>query len=323
MGSKLHHVIEVKQFRERELLDEIFSLAGEMEIQARLVADKKQACLVGEYGKLALTSRRKILATLFYEPSTRTRLSFESAMLRLGGEVITTENAPAFSSVTKGESLVDTIRVIGAYADVIVLRHYEEGSSKIASEVSPVPIINAGDGAGQHPTQALLDIYTIQKELGRIDDLKIGLVGDLLYGRTVHSLTYLLAQQEGIKLYFVSPEEIRMPRDIIHYLEEERKVSFEETTDLKEIASKVDVLYVTRIQKERFRNVEDYNRLKGVYLIDNELLSLMKKDARILHPLPRVDEIAIEVDEDPRAAYFRQVDNGLYLRMALLKMILD
>jgi len=314
LGTKLHHLIEVKQFKERNLLEEIFSLAKEMEL-----ADKK-----GDYSKISLSHipRKKILASLFYEPSTRTRLSFESAMLRLGGEVITTENAPTFSSVTKGESLIDTIRVTSSYADVIVLRHYEEGSSKIASEVSSVPIINAGDGTGQHPTQTLLDIYTIQKELGRTDNLEIGLVGDLLYGRTVHSLTYLLAQQQGIKFYFVSPEEIKMPRDIIHYLEEEQKVPFEETTDLKEVASKVDILYVTRIQKERFRNVEDYNRMKGVYVIDKKILSLMKETARILHPLPRVDEIAIEVDNDPRATYFRQVENGLYVRMALLKMIL-
>lgn len=315
MGSKIHHIIEVKQFKSRELLEEIFSLAREME-----VADKS-----GDYGHLALsqTPRKKILSTIFYEPSTRTRLSFESAMIRLGGDVISTEDAPVFSSVTKGESLVDTIRVIASYADVIVLRHYEEGSSKIAAEVSPVPIINAGDGTGQHPTQALLDMFTIQKELGRIDNLEVGLVGDLLYGRTVHSLAYLLAQQQGIKLYFISPEEIKMPRDVISYLEEEQKVSFEETTDLKEVASKVDILYVTRIQKERFRNVEDYTKMKGVYVIDNEILSLMKTEARIMHPLPRVDEIALEVDIDPRAAYFRQVDNGLYVRMALLKMILD
>lgn len=313
--TNLHHIIEVKQFKDRSLLEEIFALAQKMEL-----ADEK-----GDYSQVTLSQmpRKKILATLFYEPSTRTRLSFESAMLRLGGEVITTEDAPAFSSVIKGESLVDTIRVTSSYADVIVLRHYEEGSSKIASEVSSVPIINAGDGTGQHPTQALLDLFTIQKELGRIDNLKVGLVGDLLYGRTVHSLTYLLAQQQGIKFYFVSPEEIKMPRDIIYYLEEEQEVDFEETTDLKEVASKVDILYVTRIQKERFRNVEDYNRMKGVYLIDKEILSLMKKEARIMHPLPRVDEIAIEVDKDPRAAYFRQVNNGLYVRMALLKMILE
>jgi len=315
LGTKLHHVIEVKEFKDKHLLEEIFSLAREMEL-----ADKK-----GDYSKVSLPQipRKKILATLFYEPSTRTRLSFESAMIRLGGEVITTEHAPTFSSVTKGESLIDTIRVTSSYADVIVLRHYEEGSSKIAAEVSSVPIINAGDGTGQHPTQTLLDMYTIQKELGRIDNLEVGLVGDLLYGRTVHSLAYLLAQQQDIKLYFISPEEIKMPRDIIHYLEEEQKVPFEEMTDLKEVASKVDIFYITRIQKERFRNIEDYNRMKGVYVIDEEILSLMKKEARILHPLPRVDEIAIEVDNDPRAAYFRQVDNGLYIRMALLKMILD
>lgn len=315
MVTKLHHIIEVKQFKDRALLEEIFSLAREMER-----ADKK-----GDYSKVSLsqTSRKKILATLFYEPSTRTRLSFESAMIRLGGEIISTEDAPVFSSVTKGESLIDTIRVTSSYADAIVLRHYEEGSSKTASEVSSVPIINAGDGTGQHPTQALLDMYTIQKELGKIDNLEIGLVGDLLYGRTVHSLTYLLAQQQGIKFYFVSPEEIKMPRDIIHYLEKKPKVSFEETTDLKEVARKVDILYVTRIQKERFRNIEEYNRMKGVYVIDEEIASLMKKEARIMHPLPRLDEITLEVDKNPRAAYFRQVNNGLYLRMALLKMILD
>ncbi|MEW6607520.1 MAG: aspartate carbamoyltransferase [bacterium] len=315
MATKLHHLIEVKQFKDKELLEEIFKLASEMEMADR----------TGKYDRLFLPQipRKKILATLFYEPSTRTRLSFESAMMRLGGEVITTEEARVFSSVTKGESLVDTIRVIGTYADVIVLRHYEEGSSKIAAQVSSVPIINAGDGTGQHPTQALLDMFTIQKELGRIDNLKVGLVGDLLYGRTVHSLTYLLAHQHGVKLYFISPEEIKMPRDIINYLEDEMKIPFEEITDLKEVVSDIDVLYVTRIQKERFRNIEDYNKMKGVYVIDKEILSLMKKDARILHPLPRVDEVAIEVDEDPRAAYFRQVENGLYLRMALLKMILD
>ncbi|MEW6619072.1 MAG: aspartate carbamoyltransferase [bacterium] len=315
MATKLHHLIEVKQFKDKELLEEIFKLASEMEMADR----------TGKYDRLFLPQipRKKILATLFYEPSTRTRLSFESAMMRLGGEVITTEEARVFSSVTKGESLVDTIRVIGTYADVIVLRHYEEGSSKIAAQVSSVPIINAGDGTGQHPTQALLDMFTIQKELGRIDNLKVGLVGDLLYGRTVHSLTYLLAHQQGVKLYFISPEEIRMPRNIINYLEDEMKIPFEEITDLKEVVSDIDVLYVTRIQKERFRNIEDYNKMKGVYVIDKEILSLMKKDARILHPLPRVDEVAIEVDEDPRAAYFRQVENGLYLRMALLKMILD
>jgi aspartate carbamoyltransferase catalytic subunit len=313
--AKLNHIIEVQQFKDRKLLEEIFSLAKKMEL-----AEKR-----GNYNKLTLSQkpRKKILATLFYEPSTRTRLSFESAMIKLGGEVISTENASSFSSVAKGESLIDTIRTISFYADIIVLRHYQEGSSKIAAKVSKVPIINAGDGTGQHPTQALLDLYTIKKELGRIDNLKVGLVGDLLYGRTVHSLVYLLSQQKGIKFYFISPEKIKMPRNIINYLKEKKKISFEETTDLKKVAPKVDILYVTRIQKERFRNIEDYNRLRGSYLIDKNILSLMKKEAKILHPLPRVDEISVEVDKDPRAIYFKQVNNGLYLRMALLKMILD
>lgn len=321
MNSKIHHILEVKQFKERMLLEKVFFMSKEMEDIEKIGNNSDY----DRYDRLSLSQspRKKILATLFYEPSTRTRLSFESAMLRLGGEVIGTEDARVFSSMTKGETLLDTIRVIGSYADVIVLRHYEEGSSKRATEISSVPIINAGDGTGQHPTQTLVDIYTIQKELGRIDHLNVGLVGDLLYGRTVHSLTYLLSQQQGITLYFVSPEEIRMPRDIIHYLEDETDVKFEETIDLKEVASMVDILYVTRIQKERFRNVQDYNRLKGAYILDKEILSLMKKESRIMHPLPRVDEIPVEIDFDPRAAYFRQAHNGLFVRMALLKMILD
>lgn len=321
MNSKIHHILEVKQFKERMLLEEVFFMSKEMEDLEKIGNNSNN----DRYARLSLpqSPRKKILATLFYEPSTRTRLSFESAMLRLGGEIIGTEDARVFSSMTKGETLLDTIRVIGSYADVIVLRHYEEGSSKRAAKISSVPIINAGDGTGQHPTQTLVDIYTIQKELGRIDHLNVGLVGDLLYGRTVHSLTYLLSQQQGIKLYFVSPEEIGMPRDIIHYLEDETDVKFEKTTDLKEVASMVDILYVTRIQKERFRNAQDYNKLKGAYVLDKEILSLMKKGSRIMHPLPRVDEIPVEIDLDPRAAYFRQAHNGLFVRMALLKMILD
>jgi aspartate carbamoyltransferase catalytic subunit len=309
---KLTHIIEVQQFKSKELLDEIFLLAFQME----RLDEKCDTSLL-----LPSSPRKKILATLFYEPSTRTRLSFESAMKRLGGEVISTEDAPHFSSVVKGESLTDTIRVIGMFADAIVLRHHEEGSAKRAAEISPVPIINAGDGTGQHPTQALLDLYTIKKELGRTDGLVVGFVGDLLYSRTVHSLVYLLAHQQDITFFFVSPEEIKMPRDIIRYLKE-KGADFSETESLVNVIEDVDLLYVTRIQKERFRSTEAYERVKDYYVVDKKMLSMMKPSARILHPLPRVAEIAEEVDKDYRAAYFRQADNGLYIRMALLKMIL-
>jgi len=304
------HIIEIQQFKDKSLLSEIFELAERMEV----LEETNDAGLL-------LSGRKKLLATLFYEPSTRTRLSFEAAMKRLGGDVISTEDAPHFSSMVKGESLTDTIRVIGGFADIIILRHYEEGSAKKASLVSPVPIINAGDGAGQHPTQALLDLWTIKKELGRINNLKIGLLGDLLYSRTIHSLTWLLAQQENIELYLISPEELQMPKELISYLNE-KGISFKENCNLYNVAGELDVLYVTRVQRERFRNYESYERVKDSYVVDKKILSLMKEDAKILHPLPRVNEISKEVDKDPRASYFRQARNGLYLRMALLKMIL-
>jgi len=259
---------------------------------------------------------------VFYEPSTRTRLSFESAMMRLGGRVISTENAREFSSAAKGETLEDTIRIVDGYADVIVLRHYESGAAERAARVSSVPIINAGDGPGQHPTQALLDLYTIEKELGHVDGISIAMVGDLANGRTVRSLCYLLAKYKDVKMYFVAPDVVRMRDDIKEYLKRHR-IPFYEEEDLKEVASKVDVIYQTRIQKERFGDrIEDYERARGVYIINHEILDAMKPDAIIMHPLPRVDEIAPEVDEDPRAAYFRQAQNGLYIRMALLKMVL-
>lgn len=303
---KLTHIIEIQQFKDKSLLNEIFDLAERME---------------NDYISLQLTGSKKILATLFYEPSTRTRLSFESAMKRLGGDVISTEDAPHFSSMVKGESLTDTIRVVGNFSDVIVLRHYEEGSAKKASLVSPVPIINAGDGAGQHPTQALLDLYTIKDEIGRTDNLKVGLLGDLLYSRTIHSLVWLLSQQENIKLYFISPEEIKMPSSIIEYLKE-KGVYFKEDCSLPDIAPLLDILYVTRIQKERFRDEASYERVKDSYCLNKEIISKMKEGSKILHPLPRLSEIAEEIDTNPRAGYFRQAKNGLYLRMALLKMIL-
>ncbi len=311
---KIQHLIEIQQFKSPEMLENIFQLTDRME----------EGELSGNFEGLLLSNhpRKKILASLFYEPSTRTRLSFESAMKRLNGEVLTTEHALQFSSVTKGETLVDTIRVVGSYADLIVLRHYEEGAAKQAAEISPIPIINAGDGCGQHPTQALLDMYTIKKELGRIKNLNVAFVGDLLYGRTVHSLAYLLARQEGIRMYLVSPEQIRMPRDILNYLDEHH-ILYEETSEIEEWISSIDILYVTRIQKERFRNVFEYQQVEKTYTINNELVSRMKEDARIMHPLPRVGEISMEVDSDPRAAYFKQAQNGLFLRMALLKLLLD
>jgi aspartate carbamoyltransferase catalytic subunit len=261
------------------------------------------------------------MATLFYEPSTRTRLSFESAMTRLGGSVIGTEAASHFSSAVKGESLPDTIRIVGRYADVIVIRHPQEGSSRTAAECSPVPVINAGDGAGQHPTQALLDMYTIKRELGRLDNLSVAMTGDLLYGRTVHSLTYLLAHYSDIRLSFLSPEQLRIPLNLRQYLKR-KGIHFKESTSMEDAVQEADVLYMTRIQKERFASEAEYGKLKGCYVIDKRILALMKKKSIIMHPLPRVDEISPEADSDPRAAYFRQAENGLYIRMALLKMIL-
>ena len=304
---RLHHVIRAQQFG-RNVMAEIFESAGEME---RIVREGGSELLA-----------HKVMATLFYEPSTRTRLSFESAMKRLGGDVITTENAREFSSAAKGETLEDTIRIIEGYADVIVLRHYESGAAERAASVTDVPIINAGDGPGQHPTQALLDMYTIQKEIGRLDGISIAMVGDLANGRTVRSLSYLLAKYEDVTLYFVAPEIVQIKDDIKEYLTKHH-VAFVEETDLTAVASKVDVIYQTRIQKERFGDrIEDYEKASGVYIVDRHLLNAMKPNAIVMHPLPRVGEIKPEVDSDHRAAYFRQAQNGLYIRMALLKMLL-
>jgi len=302
---KLKHVIESQQFS-REDLDYLFDLANQME----------------KLSHRETVLKNKILITLFYEPSTRTRLSFESAMIRLGGSVISTENAASFSSAAKGETLEDTIRVLNGYGDVIVIRHYEEGSAKRAAAVSDIPIINAGDGTGQHPTQSLLDIYTIKKELGKIDGISIAMVGDLANGRTVRSLAYLLSKYNDIKMYFVSPSNVRMREDIKDYLRR-HNVFFEESYDLREVAKKVDVIYQTRIQRERFTNIEEYEKTKGIYIIDNEIMALLPKDSIVMHPLPRVDEIKYEVDRDSRAAYFRQAHNGLYIRMALLSIVLN
>jgi aspartate carbamoyltransferase catalytic subunit len=300
---RLHHVVEAQDFN-RGMLEELFAEARGME---KVVAQGGAKLLDG-----------KIMASLFYEESTRTRFSFETAMLRLGGSVISTENARQFSSVSKGETLEDTIRIMSGYADVIVMRHYESGSARRAADVSRVPIVNAGDGTGQHPTQALLDLYTIEKELGHLDDLAIAVVGDLANGRTVRSLCYLLAKYRNARIHMVAPEVVRMRDDIKAYLLR-HDVWFREESDLRAIAGEVDVVYQTRIQKERFGDrAEDYQAARGVYIVDSELLSLMKPRSIVMHPLPRVDEITAEVDSDPRAAYFRQAQNGIYIRMALL-----
>ena len=260
----------------------------------------------------------KILATLFFEPSTRTRLSFEAAMLKLGGSTIGFAEAE-IASVKKGENLADTVRTVENYADAIALRHPLEGSAKLAAEFSRVPIINAGSGSEEHPTQALIDLYTIRKEKGKIDGLKIALVGDLRYGRTVHSLAYALAPYK-IELYLVSPESLRMRREVLETIQ--GKIVVCEDSTLDKIIPQIDVLYVTRIQKERFPDAAEYAEVKGTYRIDLETLKRAKRDLIILHPLPRVDEIATEVDSTPQARYFQQVWNGIVVRMALLGLVL-
>jgi len=303
--SKLRHVIESQQFS-RALLEDLFARAEEIKREPHHFI-----------GRLA----GQVMAALFYEPSTRTRLSFEAAMLRLGGQTMGTDNAREFSSAAKGETLEDTIRIVSGYADVIVLRHNEEGAAARAATVSSVPVINAGDGPGQHPTQALLDLYTIRDELGRIDGVHVALVGDLANGRTVRSLTYLLSKFKDIKVWFVAPPQVAMRPDLKEHLDE-HQVPWIETEELGAVLPEVDVVYMTRIQKERFTDPETYNAVKGVYRIDNGSLAKMRKYAILMHPLPRVDEIAPEVDSDDRAAYFRQARNGLHVRMALLDRLL-
>jgi aspartate carbamoyltransferase catalytic subunit len=306
IGSRLRHVIESQQFS-RPLLEELFSRARQIKEEPRNFSNR----LAG-----------RVMAALFYEPSTRTRLSFEAAMLRLGGRTMGTDNAREFSSAAKGETLEDTIRIVSGYADVIVMRHYEQGAARRAAAVSLVPVINAGDGPGQHPTQALLDLYTIKDEIGHIDGIRIAMVGDLANGRTVRSLTYLLSKFHDARVWFVAPPQVAMRDDIKEHLDEHR-VSWTETQDLAAVLPQVDVVYQTRIQKERFSDEALYREVKGVYRIDSAALALMRRDAIVMHPLPRVDEIAPEVDNDPRAAYFRQARNGLFIRMALLDFLIS
>jgi aspartate carbamoyltransferase len=262
--------------------------------------------------------RGKILATLFFEPSTRTRLSFEAAMQRLGGGVISLGSVES-SSVAKGETLADTVRTVSQYADAIVIRHPRTGSAKEAADVTPIPVINAGDGIGQHPTQALLDIFTIQKEIGSLENLTVSMVGDLKYGRTVHALSELLSLFHA-RFYFVSPLALRMPEEITSGLRA-KGIEVIETEDMSKAASQSDLIYMTRIQKERFADLAEYEKVKGSYVLNKSFLDRMKKKIIILHPLPRVDEISTDVDDYSGAAYFRQMKNGVFVRMALLAMI--
>lgn len=301
----LNHIVESQQFTVPKLKE----LFERTELMKRIV----QRGGTSDYSN-------KIMANLFYKPSTRTRFSFEAAMYRLGGRVLNTEQAQEFSSEVQGEQLEDTIRIIANYSDVIVLRHLEEGGAKRAAAVSPIPIINAGDGSGgQHPTQALLDLYTIYNECKTLDGLSVAFVGALDTGRTVRSLAYLLSKYDRVKLYFIAPKEMQIKQDILEYLDK-RNVSYELADSTKNIVQKLDVVYQTRIDKTR---LEGKNIDLTQYNIDASTLQLMKYDAIIMHPLPRSVEINPEVDKDPRAAYFRQTKNGLFVRMALLTMLFD
>ena len=264
----------------------------------------------------------KKLATLFFEPSTRTRLSFEAAMYELGGNVLGFSEASS-SSVAKGESVADTIRTVNCYADIIAMRHPKEGAPLVASVKSQVPIINAGDGGHNHPTQTLTDLLTIYREKGRLQDLTVGFCGDLKFGRTVHSLIEALSRYSGIRIVLISPDDLRLPEYMQNKLSALENVTFTETKDLEEAIPKLDILYMTRVQKERFFNEADYIRLKDSYILTPEKLAEAKADMSILHPLPRVNEISVEVDDDPRACYFRQALNGKFIRMALMLMLLE
>ena len=263
----------------------------------------------------------KKLATLFFEPSTRTRLSFEAAMMELGGNVIGFSSADT-SSASKGETVSDTIRVIGCYADIIAMRHPKEGAPLVASLKSTVPVINAGDGGHNHPTQTLTDLLTIQREKGRLENLTIGLCGDLKFGRTVHSLITAMSRYKNIEFILISPNELKIPEYIKRDILEKNNIKWTETNDIEEYMDKLDILYMTRVQKERFFNEEDYIRLKDYYILNKEKLEKAKKDLCIMHPLPRVNEISVDVDDDPRASYFRQVENGKHIRMALILKLL-
>ena len=300
----MRHLMSPLDFTTKEL-DALFNLANDIEMHP---------------DKYAHACEGKILATCFYEPSTRTRLSFESAMTRLGGRVIGFSDANS-SSAAKGESVSDTIRVISCYADICAMRHPKEGAPMVAAERSGIPVINAGDGGHQHPTQTLTDLLTIRTLKGRLNNFTIGLCGDLKFGRTVHSLIHALSRYENINFVFISPEELRVPDYIIEMLKE-KNIPFEEVVRLDEVLPTLDMLYMTRVQKERFFNEEDYIRLKDFYILNTEKMQLAKEDMLVLHPLPRVNEISVEIDDDPRAAYFKQAQYGVYVRIALILTLL-
>lgn len=301
----MEHLIDILQLTTQEI-DEMVATANDIIANPEAYAHKCDG---------------KILATLFFEPSTRTRLSFESAMLGLGGKVLGFSSASS-SSAAKGESVSDTVRTVSCYADIIAMRHPKEGAPLVASMHSEVPVINAGDGGHQHPTQTLTDLLTILTRRGRLSHLKIGFCGDLKYGRTVHSLVNALARYEGNEFVFISPEELRVPGHLIENVVKPAHIPYAEVTGLEEAMADLDILYMTRIQKERFTDAGEYERLKGSYVLDMPKMALGKADMAVLHPLPRVNEIALAVDDDPRAAYFEQAQNGVYVRMALILTLL-
>lgn len=300
----MRHLMSPLDFSVEEL-DKLFDLAEDIEASPE---------------KYAHACDGKVLATCFYEPSTRTRLSFESAMIHLGGKVLGFSDA-ANSSASKGESVSDTIRVISCFADICAMRHPKEGAPMVAAEKSSIPVINAGDGGHQHPTQTLTDLLTIRSLKHRLDNMTIGLCGDLKFGRTVHSLIRALVRYENVRFIFISPEELRVP-DYITDMLKEKNIPYEEVIRLENVMPSLDILYMTRVQKERFFNEEDYVRLKDFYILDKTKMEYARPDMLILHPLPRVNEISVEIDDDPRAAYFKQVQYGVYVRMALILTLL-
>jgi len=301
----MRHLINILDLSKEEI-DELIAVAND---------------IIDNPEKYAEVCKHKILATLFFEPSTRTRLSFESAMLSLGGEVLGFSEA-ASSSAAKGESVADTARTVSCYSDIIAMRHPKEGAPYVASLVSEVPVINAGDGGHNHPTQTLTDLLTIQREKGHFDNLTVGFCGDLKFGRTVHSLISALSRYTGIKIVLISPEELKLPSYVKNGVLKANNIPYVQTTDLEEVIGDLDILYMTRVQRERFFNEEDYLRLKDSYILTPKKLETAKPDLAILHPLPRVNEISVEVDKDPRACYFKQVRNGRYIRMALILKLL-
>ena len=302
----MKHLIDIKSLSIFEI-DELIEVAKDIMLNQKIYSEK---------------CKGKILATLFFEPSTRTRLSFESAMLRLGGNVLGFSEASS-SSTAKGESVADTIKVVGGYSDIIAMRHPKEGAPVVACEKSIVPVINGGDGGHNHPTQTLTDLLTIKCEKGRLDNLTIGICGDLKFGRTVHSLIEAMVRYKNIKFILISPDELKIPEYLKEEVLDKNKIEYIETKDMEKYMNELDVLYMTRVQKERFFNEADYIRLKDLYILDEEKIKNSKKDLCIMHPLPRVNEISVKIDEDPRACYFKQANYGVFIRMALILKLLE